>query len=105
MSQQTELPALPKAVAAVKNADIKYSCSVVQAFDDLQLCFTIGPQVKHLYRYGSFRNCGFLYDEFVFCSLMKSKSESEAQRLLRERREAQYENKIVERPSREVWKV
>ncbi|KAJ3182291.1 hypothetical protein HDU85_003334 [Gaertneriomyces sp. JEL0708] len=82
-----------------------YSCSVWAAFDKMQLCYTVIPQVKHYYRYGTFRDCSEAREDFQFCLKMKRKSKGEAERLIREREESKYEKKVTERPSRSVWEV
>lgn len=40
--------------------------SVVSALDDLILCFAIGGQVKHYYRYGSYTTCERQRSKFWF---------------------------------------
>ncbi|TPX70830.1 hypothetical protein SpCBS45565_g01485 [Spizellomyces sp. 'palustris'] len=87
------------------NESKKYTCSVWAAFDKMQLCYTVLPQVKHYYRYGSWRDCSEAREEFNFCLRMKGKNRKEAERLIREREEAKYDKKINERPSRAVWEL
>ncbi|KAJ3296679.1 hypothetical protein HK104_001358 [Borealophlyctis nickersoniae] len=81
----------------------EYTCSVWSAFDEMQLCFTVVPQVKHYYRYGTFRNCSEALENFKFCASMKGKPRAEAQRLIKEREEAKYDKKIHDRSSKAVW--
>lgn len=54
------------------------TCSLWKAFDDMQLCYTIAPQVKHYYRFGTLKDCKDLTDEFKFCWQTKRKSAIEA---------------------------
>ncbi|KAI9205634.1 uncharacterized protein BJ171DRAFT_501024 [Polychytrium aggregatum] len=81
------------------------ACSVWDAFDKMQLCYTLIPQVKHYYRYGNFRDCTADREEFNFCLKMKMKSRPVAEKLIRERRDLKYQQKITERSSLDIWEL
>ncbi|KAI8909018.1 hypothetical protein EDD86DRAFT_148120 [Gorgonomyces haynaldii] len=57
-------------------SDLK-TCSLWEAFDKLQLCYTIAPQMKHYYRFGAFKDCQELRDEFNFCWTARGKTNVE----------------------------
>ncbi|KAJ3281720.1 hypothetical protein HDU79_010534 [Rhizoclosmatium sp. JEL0117] len=79
--------------------------SVWRALDTLQLCYTVIPQMKHYYRYGTFRDCAQARRDLTFAMSLKSKSEEEAMAIVRERDETHYRTKITERSSIGVWTV
>ncbi|KAJ3020452.1 hypothetical protein HKX48_000791 [Thoreauomyces humboldtii] len=81
------------------------TCSVWAAFDQMQLCYTVIPQVKHYYRYGTFRDCSEARADFNFCLKMKTKNRLDAEREMQEREDAKYDKKINERPSRDIWEL
>ncbi|KAJ3326528.1 hypothetical protein HDU76_012837 [Blyttiomyces sp. JEL0837] len=79
--------------------------TVWAAFDKLQLCYTVIPQVKHYYRYGTLRDCTEARKDFTFAMSIKSKNRTEALRLVKEREEMKYHKKVAERPSIGVWEL
>ncbi|KAI8591910.1 hypothetical protein BDZ88DRAFT_449912 [Geranomyces variabilis] len=81
------------------------TCSLWTAFDKMQLCYTAIPQVKHYYRYGTFRDCSAAREEFNFCLKTKGKGRAVAERMIREREETRYDIKVHERPSKSVWEL
>ncbi|KAI8918698.1 hypothetical protein BC831DRAFT_482892 [Entophlyctis helioformis] len=81
------------------------TCSAWDAFDKAQLCFTVGPQFKHFYRFGTWKDCSPLVSDFTFCWSLRNKSEADAQQLLRERAEKKLLGKTVQRPSIDIWEV
>ncbi|KAI8921966.1 hypothetical protein DFJ77DRAFT_444801 [Powellomyces hirtus] len=83
----------------------EYTCSVWSAFDKMQLCYTVIPQVKNYYRYGTFRDCSEARADFNFCLKMKGKNRVEAERMIKEREETRYDKKVNERPSRDIWEL
>ncbi|TPX33761.1 hypothetical protein SmJEL517_g03457 [Synchytrium microbalum] len=83
----------------------EYTCSAWAAFDALQLCFTPLPQLRHYYRYGSWKDCAPPRKEFLFCIQMKSKTADEGQKLIGERHQEKERRKFEDRPSIGVWKL
>ena len=49
------------------------------AFDTFQLCYTVIPQAKHYYRYGTFRDCSKARQDLLFAMSLKTKSQTEAE--------------------------
>ena len=52
-------------------------CSLWEAFDKLQLCTTISPQMKNYYRYGELRDCRLEREDFSFCWNVRYKNAKE----------------------------
>jgi hypothetical protein len=48
------------------------TCSLMQAFDRLQLCFTVFPQMTEYYRFGRLKECRIEREDFNFCWSTKS---------------------------------
>ncbi|KAJ3133500.1 hypothetical protein HDU90_005820 [Geranomyces variabilis] len=70
----------------------------------MQLCYTAIPQVKHYYRYGTFRDCSAAREEFNLVLKQRAKA-APLQRMIREREETRYDIKVHERPSKSVWEL
>ena len=51
--------------------------TIIRAFDKLQLCFTVFPQLKHYYRYGELRDCTKERLHFAHILSIKTKSKKE----------------------------
>ncbi|KAJ3013391.1 UNVERIFIED_CONTAM: hypothetical protein HDU68_000717 [Siphonaria sp. JEL0065] len=77
--------------------------SVWTAIDNLQLCYTVIPQMKHYYRYGTFRDCTEARKEVMFAVRMKGKTNEEAKMIVKDREESKFQAKITERSSCNVW--
>ncbi|KAJ3203520.1 hypothetical protein HDU82_006528 [Entophlyctis luteolus] len=77
--------------------------SLWTALDNLQLCYTVIPQIKHFYRYGTLRNCAGAREEVSFAFSLKGKTEEEKRRMVLERSESKFDNKIKQRSSSTVW--
>ena len=54
------------------------TCSVWEAFDQMQLCYTMVPQIKNYYRYGEWKDCSKFREKFYFCLSTKNMSTEEA---------------------------
>ena len=91
--------------------EILKTCSLWTAFDKMQLCFTLAPQVfkidklKNYYRYGEWKSCQNLIDEFQFCWSMKSLSDKQIHKEVTEREQQKYNKKTRQRPSVGIWQV
>ncbi len=53
-------------------------CSLWEAFDQMQLCYTMIPQIKNYYRYGEFKDCSKLKDKFYLCFSTKTMTAEKA---------------------------
>lgn len=91
--------------------------SVLSAFDDVLLCFALGGQIKHYYRYGTYTTCELQREKFWFALWNGAMSELEINienvaanpRELERRQRIQefYQQKLVEKKtlgsSEDVW--
>ncbi|KAI9027885.1 hypothetical protein DFJ74DRAFT_660776 [Hyaloraphidium curvatum] len=80
-------------------------CSAWEAFDRMQLCYAILPQVRHFYRYGSRKDCSAAREEFSFCMSLKPLSQAEAEKRMAEREAMKQRKMTTERPSKSIWKI
>jgi Protein of unknown function (DUF3128) len=82
-------------------------CSLLKAFDNLQLCFTVFPQAKHYYRYGEFKDCRIAREEFSFCLSTKTLSKQDALAKIAERNAEKSKKNKENRPSVEagIWEL
>ncbi|KAJ3130906.1 hypothetical protein HK100_007209 [Physocladia obscura] len=95
-------PAPTNAYTYTNNGNVTVP-SLWTALDNVQLCYTVIPQMKHYYRYGTFRNCADARRELSFAFSLKGKSEEEQIEITRQREDAKFEKKITERSSSAVW--
>ncbi|KAJ3158808.1 hypothetical protein HDU86_002491 [Geranomyces michiganensis] len=95
----------PSVITTTTSSDKRPTCSLWTAFDKMQLCYTAIPQIKHYYRYGTFRDCSAAREEFNFCLKTKGKGRAAAEKMIREREETRYETKVNERPSKGIWEL
>ena len=64
------------------------------------------PQTRHYYRYGTFKDCSWTREEFMFCyNVRKKKDQQEARWLYKEYLDNKEYKKRYERESSDVWKV
>ena len=78
--------------------------SCTSLFDKYLACFALGPQLKHIYRYGGMQDCKHKLDEFKFCLTMKGMSQEEKYEAW-VRRKAEYtaEKRLGRQSSEMVW--
>jgi hypothetical protein len=81
------------------------TCSLMEAFDKMQLCYTLIPQVKNYYRYGEFKDCSTLRRDFNFCLSTKTKNKQEASEMIKQRNMKKNIDKFHFRSSAEVWEL
>ena len=53
-------------------------CSLWDAFDQMQLCYTLIPQIKNYYRFGEWKDCSRFKEKFMFCLSTKTMAADEA---------------------------
>ncbi|KAK9254233.1 hypothetical protein V1507DRAFT_402272 [Lipomyces tetrasporus] len=79
--------------------------SCTQQFDELVKCYSIGGQVRNVYRYGSIRDCNDRWAMFKFCIGTRLDSEEDKRKKIYEF----YKRKMVEDlksgSSENVWKA
>ncbi|KAI9342188.1 hypothetical protein DFJ73DRAFT_530884 [Zopfochytrium polystomum] len=104
-ASDTDTAAADPAPSRKSPADRVALPSAWAAFDTMQLCYTVIPQARHYYRYGTFRDCARARRDFVFAMSLKGLSRAEAERRVVEREVEHYVKKVTERPSRDVWEL
>uniref|UniRef100_A0A0L0P632 Early meiotic induction protein 1 n=1 Tax=Candidozyma auris TaxID=498019 RepID=A0A0L0P632_CANAR len=91
--------------------------SIMSAFDDVLLCFSLGGQIKNIYRYGTYTTCQAQREKFWFAMWNGSFSEKDIdiekvaanQRELERRQKVQefYKQRLLEKKalglSEDVW--
>lgn len=72
--------------------------SLMSAFDDVLMCFSLGGQIKNIYRYGSYTTCEAQRKKFWFAIWNGSFSEKEmdVEKLAADSRELERRQKIQE---------
>ncbi|PVU92993.1 hypothetical protein BB561_003505 [Smittium simulii] len=53
----------------------EFSCKTSEALDQLFYCWTLGKQVKNVYRYGSKKDCSKYWEKVKLCSKIKLMSD------------------------------
>jgi hypothetical protein len=53
-------------------------CSLWEAFDQMQLCYTMIPQIKNYYRYGEWKDCSRFKNKFYLCLSTKTMATEKA---------------------------
>ncbi|KAK7204354.1 hypothetical protein BZA70DRAFT_258593 [Myxozyma melibiosi] len=90
----------------ISPADIyptEMSCQ--QQFDELVKCHSVAGQTRHVYRYGTIRDCNDRWDMFKFCMGLKLKPEEEQAPLIRDYYKARTERILAHGSSEDVWQV
>lgn len=81
------------------------SCS--QAFDEMVACYSIGGQMRHIYRYGGISYCNDRWSKMKFCLRMKGvlNDNERAKRIAKYHMEKLAKQKKVGGSSEDIWKV
>ncbi|EGF82117.1 hypothetical protein BATDEDRAFT_86853 [Batrachochytrium dendrobatidis JAM81] len=85
--------------------DQEYSCSVLGLFNDAQICYTMLPQLKSYYRYGTWKDCSPQWKEFRLCVSLQATPKKEKQEILRAHAKLKKLEKFQQRSSLDVWKL
>lgn len=95
----------PKAHYTLSSFPTEMSCS--QAFDQLVACYSLGGQMRHIYRYGGISYCEGRFAKLRFCLTMKGiwDEEEKAKRIARFYMQRLAEKKKELGSSEDVWKV
>lgn len=72
-------------------------------FDTWAACFALGPQLKHVYRYGGANNCKPKLEDFKYCLTLKGLSAEERRETWIQRRAEAAASKRLTRSSEDVW--
>jgi hypothetical protein len=72
-------------------------------FDTWASCFALGPQFKHIYRYGYPNNCKAKKEDFKYCLTLKSLSNEERRDTWIQRRAEAAASKRLSQSSEDVW--
>jgi hypothetical protein len=79
--------------------------SCVQAFDELVDCYSIGGQVRHVYRYGHMNNCLDKRNKVKFCLVTKlAGADEQKKRIATYYMEKLAKQKLERGSSEDVWK-
>ncbi|KXS14998.1 hypothetical protein M427DRAFT_135443 [Gonapodya prolifera JEL478] len=82
------------------------SCSVWDAFDRLQMCYAVIPQMRSFYRHGKRKDCSHYRSEFAFCSRVRAMNSEDAQKALQEHERERYIRNSTGRPSvGTIWEL
>lgn len=72
-------------------------------FDTWASCFALGPQFKHVYRYGHPNNCKPKLEDFKYCLTLKGLSPEERRNTWIQRRAEAAATKRLSQSSEDVW--
>ncbi|KAL9081820.1 MAG: hypothetical protein Q9159_007004 [Coniocarpon cinnabarinum] len=79
--------------------------SCTQAFDNAYYCASMGGQLNNIYRYGGLRSCTEQWKQWRFCMRMKTMSEDEKKKRIREWYLRKDAVRRVGKSSEDVWEV
>ncbi|KAK9369652.1 hypothetical protein V1509DRAFT_618716 [Lipomyces kononenkoae] len=79
--------------------------SCTQQFDELVKCYSIGGQVRHVYRYGSIRDCNDRWAMFRFCIGTRLDSDEDKRKKIYEFYKQKVADDLKDGSSEDVWKV
>lgn len=79
--------------------------SCMTLFDTWASCFALGPQFKHIYRYGYPNDCKPKLEDFKYCLTLKGKSEEERRAIWIRRRAEAAATKRLSQSSEDVWSM
>ncbi|UZJ51123.1 hypothetical protein CBS101457_000443 [Exobasidium rhododendri] len=86
--------------AAMTQEDVPTCMSL---FDTWASCFALGPQFKHIYRYGYPNDCKPKLEDFKYCLTLKSLSNEERRDTWIQRRAEAAASKRLSQSSEDVW--
>ncbi|PVU99824.1 hypothetical protein BB559_000385 [Furculomyces boomerangus] len=78
-------------------------CKVREAIDQLFYCWTVGKQVKNIYRYGKKMDCDKYWEKLRLCSKIKLYSEEDRKKALYDYKEKTTQKKLSEPNVFDVW--
>ncbi|KAK9432704.1 hypothetical protein V1505DRAFT_322651 [Lipomyces doorenjongii] len=79
--------------------------SCTQQFDELVKCYSIGGQVRNVYRYGSIRDCNDRWSMFKFCMGTRLDSEEDKRKKIYEFYGQKTAEDLKSGSSEDVWKA
>lgn len=69
------------------------------------MCYALGPQLRNLYRHGTYRDCMWKWADFKYCLSMKSEEMEDRKELWIKRRAEYWAKRRVGGSSEDVWSV
>jgi hypothetical protein len=72
-------------------------------FDNWAKCFALGPQIKHIYRYGGANDCKPKLEDFKYCLTLKGLSPEERRATWIRKRAEAMATKRLSLSSEDVW--
>lgn len=88
-----------------KDETEELKCSVWDAFDQMQLCYTFLAQMKSYYRYGTTKDCTPHRKHLARCWSLRFKSKEEVRDIMMEYHREKQLRKTINRPSADIWEV
>ncbi|RUS33940.1 hypothetical protein BC938DRAFT_483183 [Jimgerdemannia flammicorona] len=79
------------------------TCNLSQSFDRLFMCYALGGQAMHYYRYGTAKNCSSTYEDLKLCMKIKTKPQDVAKKMWAEREAVKEAARNKEQSSLDVW--
>jgi len=69
------------------------------------MCYALGPQLRNLYRHGTYRDCTYKWADFKYCLSLKSEEMETRRELWVKRRAEWWAKRRVGPSSEDVWNV
>ncbi|PWN37498.1 uncharacterized protein FA14DRAFT_130164, partial [Meira miltonrushii] len=79
--------------------------SCMNCFDKWAACFALGPQIRHVYRYGSINKCQGKMEDFKYCLTLKGLTQEEFRAKWIRKRAEDSASKRLEKSSEDVWEL
>ncbi|GAA5960310.1 hypothetical protein JCM8115_001136 [Rhodotorula mucilaginosa] len=79
--------------------------SCLTLFDNFFLCYSLGSQIKSVYRHGTPRDCMPKFEDFKFCMSIKGLSEERRDELWVRRRAEWWARRRLGKSSEDVWEA
>ncbi|GAA5985851.1 hypothetical protein JCM10908_006303 [Rhodotorula pacifica] len=79
--------------------------SCLTLFDNFFLCYSLGSQIKSVYRHGTPRDCMPKFEDFKFCMSIKGLSEERRDEVWVRRRAEWWARRRLGKSSEDVWEA
>ena len=73
--------------------------------DEFLMCYALGPQLRNMYRHGTYRDCTWKWADFKYCLSLKAEDMEERRELWIKRRAEWWARRRFEGSSEDVWNV
>ena len=92
-------------VAHVSDAPQPGCKTIPKRRDEFLMCYALGPQLRNLYRHGTYRDCTYKWADFKYCLSLKSEEMDTRRELWVKRRAEWWAKRRVGPSSEDVWNV